>query len=92
MQQHTPLPDATYRRIHAFRAGALVVFHASCACEVAILMRKASEVDLFNPTFGKEVPAAVSHAPRDAGGRAARIMGLEFSSRGWQRGQHKRRR
>jgi len=93
MQQHTPLLDATYRHIHAVRAGALVVFHASCACAVAILMRKASEVDLFNLTFGKEVPAAVSHAPRDADGRAARIMGLGlFRAEAGSGGQHKRRR
>lgn len=57
MQQHAALLEATYRHIHAIRDdAALVVFHASCACEVAILMRKHTQVDLFNLTFGKENP------------------------------------
>ena len=63
MQQHTALLEATYRHIHAIRDdAALVVFHACCACEVAILMRKHTQVDLFNLTFGKEdLPLTPAH-------------------------------
>ena len=56
-RQHTALLEATYRHIHAIRDdAALIVFHACCACEVAILMRKHSGVDLFNLTFAKGNP------------------------------------
>jgi hypothetical protein len=57
-RQHAALLEATYRHIHAIRdEAALVVFHACCACEVAILMRKHSQVDLFNLTFAKGEPS-----------------------------------
>lgn len=56
-RQHTALLEATYLHIYAVRDDpALVVFHGCCACEVAILMRKHSQVDLFNLTFGKGSP------------------------------------
>jgi hypothetical protein len=62
IRQHTALLEATYQHIHAIRDdAALVVFHACCACEVAILMRKHSGVDLFNLTFGKEAPLSPTH-------------------------------
>ena len=87
MQQHTALLEATYRHIHAVRAGALVVFHASFACEVTILMRKHCEVDLFNLTFGKEDPPL--SATR---GRAARIMGSGLFQAEVDSGRRHRRR
>ena len=64
MRQHTALLEATYRHIDAIRDdAALVVFHACCACEIAILMRKHSQADLFNLAFDKDSPPLTPSHP-----------------------------
>ena len=66
MRQHTALLEATYQHINAIRDdAALVVFHACCACEIAILMRKHSQADLFNLAFTKEAPLTPTHPAMD---------------------------
>ena len=64
MRQHTALLEATYRHINSIRDdAALVVFHACCACEIAIVMRKHSQVDLFNLAFEKGSPPLTPSHP-----------------------------